>query len=307
MNQSPISLLLLLVLSLSLSIGTTCAQEKPKRKQPTFSWSKPVPREQLTRMGLPEQLVHRTFKSPSMGIEVGYFIYLPSAYEKDSERAFPVVFHLHGGRPGGEGKSIKLASFVHEAIESEKIQPTIYVWPNGGPMSWYNYPQIENGQGEDVFVKELIPHIRETYRTRELAIEGFSQGGRGTTRIMFRHPELFVSAAPGGSGYEPEKRIQENDGAESERVVFASGYNAWDLATEYAGRPDKDKLPILIWVGTKCFNYEFNLKFSEYLESLEIPHDLLVVEEVDHSAVRTYEKKGDELMQFHQQSFAAPE
>ncbi len=304
MKKFPIGLSSLLVVL--LSIGSASAKEKAKKKQPGFSWSQPIPREQLEKMGLPEQLTHRTFTSPSMNLEVGYFIYLPDAYSSEPQREFPVVFHLHGGRPGGEGKSIKLASFVHEATETEKIQPTIYVWPNGGPMSWYNYPQIENGQGEDVFVKELIPHIRETYRTRELAIEGFSQGGRGTTRILFRHPELFVSAAPGGSGYEPEKRIQENNGAESERVVFASGYNAWDLATEYAKRPDKAQLPVLIWVGTKCFNYEFNLKFSDYLESLEIPHELLVIEGVDHSAVRSYEKKGDELMKFHQQSFAAP-
>ena len=105
-------------------------------------------------------------------------------------------------------------------------------------MSWYNYPQIENGRGEDVFVKELIPHIDKIYRTigkREgRAIEGFSQGGRGTTRIMFKYPELFCSAAPGGSGYEPEKRIQENDGAESAKVKFAPGYNAWDLAKSYS-------------------------------------------------------------------------
>ena len=174
-------------------------------------------------------------------------------------------------------------------------------------MSWYNYPQKEQALGEDVFINELIPHIREKYRTRELAIEGFSQGGRGTTRIMFRHPELFVSAAPGGSGYEPEKRIQENEGAESASVVFAEGYNAWDLASDYGKRPDKKRLPIMLWVGTKGFNYEFNLKFSDFLDTLGIPHETLVVEGVDHSAARIYELKGTELMQFHQKSFPAPE
>lgn len=241
-----------------------------------------------------------------MKVEVGYFIYLPKSYEKQEDRRFPVVFHLHGGRPGSEKKSIRLAKYVDNAIDRGKIQPTIYVFPNGGPMSWYDYPQIENGQGENVFVKELIPHIKETYRTRELALEGFSQGGRGTTRIMFQHPELFVSAAPGGSGYEPEKRIQENNGAESEKVVFAPGYNAWDLAQKYAQRNDRTRLPVLLWVGTKGFNYEFNLKFSEYLKTLEIPHKMLVVEGVAHSASGIYEKRGLDLMQFHQESFAAP-
>lgn len=295
-----------LVLVLLLAFSSASAQEKEAKKKaaPPFSWVNPIG--EPGSAGLPAGLRHATFESPSMKREVGYCIYLPEAYEANPEAKFPVVFHLHGGRPGSERKSIRLSSFVDKAIRSGEIQPTIYVYPNGGPMSWYNYPQIENGQGEDVFVEELIPHIRKTYRTREMAIEGFSQGGRGTTRIFFRHPELFVSAAPGGSGYEPEKRIQENDGAESENVVFAKGYNAWDLAAEFAKRDDKKRVPLLLWVGTKGFNYEFNLKFSDYLKSLEIPHEMLIAEGVAHSASGIYELKGLELMRFHQRSFAPP-
>lgn len=310
---SPIRLLPALCFALAVALAAALAspaalaqQQKGKKKPPPFAWNNPPAEGLAQRLGLPSGLRHATFPSPSMGLEVGYFIYLPPGYEEAADRAYPVVFHLHGGRPGSETKSIRLSSFVDKAIAAGTIQPTIYVFPNGGPMSWYNYPQVENGAGEDVFVKELIPHIRKTYRTRELAIEGFSQGGRGTTRILFRHPELFVSAAPGGSGYEPEKRIQENDGAESEKIVFAKGYNAWDLADAYARREDRDRLPILLWVGTKGFNYEFNLKFSENLDSLGIPHEMLVVEGIDHSALRIYEKQGDALMKFHQRHFAAP-
>jgi endo-1,4-beta-xylanase len=46
-------------------------------------------------------------------------------------------------------------------------------------------PALPQGMGESVFVRELIPHIDATYRTwgtREgRALEGYSQGGRGTT------------------------------------------------------------------------------------------------------------------------------
>jgi endo-1,4-beta-xylanase len=181
------------------------------------------------------------------------------------------------------------------------------VFPNGGPMSWYNYPQLADGLGEDVFVKELIPHIDKEYRTVAgrggRAIEGFSQGGRGTTRIMFKHSELFCSAAPGGSGYEPEKRIQASGGEESETIKFTPGDNAWDLAQKYADRSKKPELKILLWVGTKGFNYEFNLKFSEYLDGLKIPHGKLVAEGVAHSAKGIYEMRGTQLMKFHQRNF----
>jgi endo-1,4-beta-xylanase len=123
---------------------------------------------------------------------------------------------------------------------------------------------------------------------------------------MLKYPELFACAAPGGSGYEPEKRIQDNDGAESENVVFATGYNTWDLAESYAQREDKKRLPVMLWVGTKGFNYEFNLKYSEFLKSLGIPHDMIIAPEIAHSASGIYEIRGDELMGFHQKHFAQP-
>ena len=306
----PVTVAFLAIGSFAFSQDSGSAKKKKKKPVPEFHWVSPSPEGRLKSLGTPETLRHGTFTSPSMDLEVGYHIYLPPGYDasENAEKRYPVVYHLHGGRPGGESKSIGLSRFVDEAIRSGEIDPTIYVFPNGGPMSWYNYPQIENGRGEDVFVEELIPHIDATYRTlgrKGRAIEGFSQGGRGTTRIMFGHPELFVSAAPGGSGYEPEKRIQDNDGAESENVVFAQGYNTWDLARAYVDRGEKrPQFPIRLWVGTKGFNYEFNLKYSEYLKELGIEHDLLIAEGVDHSAQRFYEKRGSELMQWHQANFA---
>jgi len=286
-----------------LCLALLCVGAHAQKKKPAaFSWvNKPA-------KSLPSGVSHSSFKSQSMGGEVGYCIYLPPGYDAGAAQRYPVVYHLHGGRPGSELKSISLAQFVDRAIRAGEIAPTIYVFPNGGPMSWYNYPQEQNGLGEDVFFKELIPHIDKTYLTvasrAGRAIEGFSQGGRGTTRIMFKHPQLFCSAAPGGSGYGPEKRIRENGGAESEKVKFAPGYNTWDLAKSYSDRQDKPELNILLWVGTKGFNYESNLEFSDFLNGLKVPHQKLIAEGVAHSAKGIYEKRGLDLMRFHQRNFS---
>ena len=175
-----------------------------------------------------------------MGVDVGYCIYLPGHYKQQqfAERRFPVVYYLHGGRPGNETKSVRLAEVIDRHIAAGDVAPMIYVFVNGGPVSHYNLPGRDDGQGEDVFIKELIPHIDKTYRTiaeRDgRAIEGFSQGGRGTTRIMFKHPNLFCSAAPGGAGYATEKRISEDGGRENEHLAFTPGDNTWDLARMYA-------------------------------------------------------------------------
>lgn len=302
-----------LVLVLACLGGVGFAQSaKPAKASPKaapFAWVSPLANAEVARKTLPATVRHATFNSPSMGIEVGYYIYLPPGYEAGKER-YPVVYHLHGGRPGGESKSVRLAGYVDAAIKKGTIKPTLYVFPNGGPVSWYDMPELKHGLGETVFVKELLPHIDATYRTwgtrAGRALEGYSQGGRGTTRIMFKHPELFLSVAPGGSGYGPEKRIQENDGYESDTLRFLPvGYNAWDLAKAFAARKGRPALNILIWDGTKCFNYEFNLKFSAYLKELGLAHDFLSIPDVPHTATGSYDVKGDNLMRHHQKSFDA--
>ncbi len=242
-----------------------------------------------------------------MDIDVGYCIYLPPGYEAsaNAKHRYPVVYYLHGGRPGSETKSIGLVPLIDRAMRQAHVPPAIYVFVNGGAVSHYNYPQ-KKSMGEDVFVKELIPHVDTTYRTiakREgRGIEGFSQGGRGTTRIMFRHPELFCSAAPGGAGHSTEKRISEENGRENDSLIFAPGYNTWDLAREYAKNPEP-KLSILVHVGTKGFNYENNLEYMAFLDSLKIPYEKLIVEDAPHSAKIIYEKKGLDLLRFHARNF----
>jgi hypothetical protein len=297
---------LLLVTALLNSEALAQNQTKPKKKPAPFKWVNEL-------KGEYPGVSHATFESPSMKIDVGYCIYLPPGYDdsKNRDTRYPTVFYLHGGRPGSELKSVRLASHFHRHISSGKVPPMIYVFVNGGPVSHYNMPERENAMGEDVFVKELIPHVDATYRTigkREgRGLEGFSQGGRGTTRIMFKHPHLFGSAAPGGAGHATEKRISEENGKENENLVFTPGYNTYDLARKFAKLNPRPALPILIHVGTKGFNYENNLAYMEFLGSLKIPYKRLIVEGVPHSAAGIYEKRGLEIMQFHAANFSMRE
>ena len=275
---------------------------QPNSPRPAFKWVNPRDVSKLPGVE------HQMFQSKTMKRAVGYFIYLPPRY-KTSKQRMPVVYYLHGGRPGSEAKSVNLAAFVHQAIQQGVIPPTIYVFVNGGPVSHYNLPDRKQAMGEDVFVKELIPHIDATYRTIATrggrGLEGFSQGGRGTARIMFKHPQLFCSAAPGGGGYATEKQISENDGRENENLKFTAGDNTWDLARNYAERENPPPLKILVFVGNQGFNYENNLQYMEFLQSLQIPFKRMIVEGAPHSAQKIYQKQGQEIMKFHAAAFAA--
>ena len=130
--------------------GVLAAQDAPKDKKKVrqpFKWVNKLP------ANAPKEVRHATFRSPSMGVEVGYCLYLPPQYQEKISPRYPVVYYLHGGRPGNEMKSIKLVPWIHEAMKAGKVAPALYVFDNGGPVSHYNMGKA--GQmGEDVFISQ---------------------------------------------------------------------------------------------------------------------------------------------------------
>ena len=273
----------------------------PLAAQDGFQWNNPLP------ANAPEGVRHATFHSKANNATVGYNIFLPPGYDtaENANRRYPVVYYLHGGRPGGEQKSVALAADIGEAQRLGKVPPMIYVFVNGGKLSHYDIP---GSLGETAFVKELIPHIDKTYRTiakREgRAVEGFSQGGRGTARILFKHRDLFVSAAPMGGGHQYEKTIDLNNGVESETVhIDPPGNNTWELARRYAADSEGKPVKILVVVGTKDQNYEPNLEWMAHLTELGIPFEKIIVPDTPHSAREVYATRGIDFMRFHAENF----
>ena len=81
------------------------AKQKPKSNQANTDdmWvTSPVP-------VLPTNVTHHTFRSGSMQREVGFCLYLPPGYEKDTQRRYPVIYHLHGAG-GNKTRSVYSAS-----------------------------------------------------------------------------------------------------------------------------------------------------------------------------------------------------
>ena len=274
---------------------------------PAFRWVNPPP--QRLRG---DDLVHGTFDSKIAGEAVGFNMLLPPAYAAGPERRFPVVYYLHGGRPGSESKGLGLVPTLRREFAAG-AEPVIYVFVNGGPVSHYNVPPggdyPAGARGRDVFLDELIPHMDATFRTlagrEHRGLEGFSQGGRGTARIGLTRPDLFASIAPGGAGFGPEARIRDNAGEERPGLVFAEGDNAWDALDAYAARGGGPTVRVMIWVGTKGYNYRTNRQFMRRMTELGVPFESTVVDDVGHSARDIYERSGRRLMDFHAAAFAA--
>ena len=115
MKPSSLYLILFLALGTTSSFaqkGKLSGKAKLKAQMESHRWTSPLPEEKAK--ALPKNVRHATFKSLNMKIEVGYYVVLPDGYDasKNKKKKYPVVYHLHGGRPGSESKSVSLASFV---------------------------------------------------------------------------------------------------------------------------------------------------------------------------------------------------
>lgn len=273
------------------------AQEHPPPPA-DFKWVNALPKNAHPRVK------HATYFSKIHNTAIGYAIYLPPGYESSATR-YPVIYYLHGGRPGGENKSVGMAAHFDKYIASGEARPMIYVFSNGGAVSHYDYPAYKSF-GQKTFTEELIPHVDETYRTiadwRARGVEGFSQGGRGSARIGFDHPELFCSAAPFGGGHQYERHAYEHNGHEGppSGYIFAKGFNTYDLAARNGRKPK-----LMIAVGTLDQNYEPNLHWMKHLDSLGIKYEKIIVPDVKHDARGVYNVVGARSMKFHAACFAA--
>lgn len=288
----------------SMALAAPALAQATGQSPRAFAWVNALPLERY-----PVGVKHGTFHSARNRATVGYCIFLPPDYEApaNATRRYPVVYALHGGLVGSEVSAVASATFLDPPMRQGHVPPAIYVFPNGGRVSHYDYPALDS-YGETAFVRELIPHIDKTYRTiarREgRGLEGFSAGGRGVARIMFKYPELFCSAIAMSGGHQHEKYIQEHHGRSQVPPdrVFEPGNNTYDLARVYA-RQQASRVAILVVVGTDDANYEPNLEWMKHLDGLGIEHKKIVVQGVGHNFPSIFRRVGLEIIRFHGNNF----
>lgn len=143
-----------------------------------------------------------TIESKVLGEKVVYNIYLPSGFDRSTER-YPVVYLLHGltddyraWRDRG-----RMQDVADELMESGEACKMIIVMPNaGGPdthNTWNGYFNMPGWSYEDFFFKELIPEVEKKYRgvgdKGHRAVMGLSMGGGGSVVYCQRHPDMFSS------------------------------------------------------------------------------------------------------------------
>ncbi len=154
-----------------------------------------------------------SLKSQILKKEMKFSLYLPSGYET-SNRRYPVLYLLHGG--GGDHTDwIQLGNvqaIADTSVRAGKAEPMIIVMPDAGMTFYLNHIRGEY-QYEDYFIKELIPHIDKSYRSRPekrlRSIVGLSMGGFGSLLYSLHHPELFQSCYAMSAAVRTDEQINQ--------------------------------------------------------------------------------------------------
>ncbi len=137
-----------------------------------------IENQQIETELLPEPLVFR--------------VYLPPCYDQQPERAYPVLYLLHGQTyTDDQWDRLGVDEIADRLIAIGEIPPFMIVMPLEQDDST---PPPENPYGQ-ALVKELIPYIDQTFRTHSeranRAIGGLSRGGNWAVHLGLAYWEVF--------------------------------------------------------------------------------------------------------------------
>jgi enterochelin esterase-like enzyme len=194
-------------------------------------------------------LVVQRINSPTLERTIWFRVYVPPCYETQTQRAYPVLYLLHGLRMNESAwDDLGADETADDLIAAGQISPLIIVMPRA--------PE-EDDRYAGAVAADLVPHIDATYRTladrQHRAIGGMSRGGGWSVRIGLQHPELFGAL-----------------GLHSLAIFYADEDKVWRWIDEL---PEGELPRIYMDIGRSDSLLESASWLDEALSQRSIPHE----------------------------------
>ena len=166
--------------------------------------------------------------SDILGADKEYVVYLPSGYDPEGERLYPVLYLFHGlgGTCHDWTDKLDLRNIADRRIAAGFSLPMIIVMPDGRGVLENNkgenvgYVNREGYRYEDYFFEELIPEIESRFKAlpggENRAISGLSMGGQAAVIYAMHRPEAFDSSCPLSARVEGTPDHKPGTGGDSE-------------------------------------------------------------------------------------------
>lgn len=120
-------------------------------------------------------------------VQLDYLLYLPEAYEDQSE--WPLILFLHGAGEVGDNLQMLKQTGLPNKLLSEDI-PFIVVAPQCPHQ--HNWNMLLDD------LKALLDDVEERYKVnkKQIYLTGLSMGGFGTWALASKYPDSFAAIAP---------------------------------------------------------------------------------------------------------------
>ena len=173
------------------------------------------------------------------------------------------------------------------------LPPVIVVLPNGMVDSFYRDAADGQRPVESVIIKELIPHVDQTYRTIAAAkgriIQGYSMGGYGAAHLGFKYPELFGTVVIDAGALDAHRFRQVDEAIDHPNELVTKNARNAPPANAHSHRRRR----------SADYLHPANQELHELLDRLHIAHDYEVVPAVKHSGASYYKRLGPHGFDFH--------
>ncbi|MCU0916434.1 MAG: alpha/beta hydrolase-fold protein [Planctomycetes bacterium] len=254
-----------------------------------------------------------TLQSKAAGAVVGYYYYLPPAYEADQDKHYPVIYWLHG--LGGSPASANPVVTRLDAGIRAGTAPEVILISCTDPTKRSMWTDSKDGRVpvETVIVQDLIPHVDATFRTiatrQGRAIEGYSMGGYGAAYLGFKYPQVFGAVSIlAGALHTPDslnaKRSPIFQAAFGGDADYAQARSPWTLLRTNADAI-RGRTFVRIHVGEKDPLREWNTRFHDLLSELRLEHTWFTVPNSTHNPAEFFANWPGNLFDFYRTAFAA--
>ncbi len=147
---------------------------------------------------------HREIYSRILDSKRDFFVWLPSGYNDNSVKRYPVLYMLDGQnlidpKTSFAGKDWQVDETVTRLIREHKIKEIIIVGIYNSKDRLEEYSDSEKGERYRKFlIEDLKAFVDSKYKSltdnKNTAIMGSSMGGLASFLIAWKHPEVFSMA-----------------------------------------------------------------------------------------------------------------
>src|SRR5690606_7708734 len=134
------------------------------------------------------------------------YVYAPPGYDTSTDKAYPVLYLLHGGGEDERGWSTQGRTdlILDNLIAENKAKPMLIVMMDGNVGSSNSFQQSLQ-RFEQELKQAVIPYVEDNYRVApgagNRALAGLSMGGLQTLHAGIRNTDLFSHLGVFSSGW----------------------------------------------------------------------------------------------------------